>query len=262
MIKIGPSGIGPFNSIDETIKFFYNNKIKACEIAFVHSVYLSEKQAEKISQLGEKFDISFSIHASYYINLGSSDLVKRNSSIKRIIDAIKIGHILNGTEKTKIIFHPGYYGENKIESKENIIDSIQRIQSKIKENKWAVVLCPETMGKVNVFGSIEEIKDLVDKTGCSYCLDFAHILARNKNYDWKKVEELFSDKNWHIHFSGINYGEKGEKNHVQTKKEEWEELFRNLNKYNINATIISEAPDPLKDSIDAIKLFRKDFTHS
>ena len=68
------------------------------------------------------------------------------------------------------------------------------------------------MGKINVFGSVEEISLLVKETDCSFCLDFAHILARDKKIDMKKIEKLFPEKEWHAHYSGIEYGEKGERN--------------------------------------------------
>ena len=47
----------------------------------------------------------------------------------------------------------------------------------------------------DVFGSIDEISRLVNETGCSFCLDFAHILARDKKVDYEKIKELFKSKN-------------------------------------------------------------------
>ncbi|MCX6750549.1 MAG: hypothetical protein NTZ83_03760, partial [Candidatus Pacearchaeota archaeon] len=77
-----------------------------------------------------------------------------------------------------IVFHSGFYGKDfakaktpeekkKIEEEtfQNIKKRITEMMEIIKEKKWKVELCPETMGKINVFGSIEEISRLVKETG-------------------------------------------------------------------------------------------------
>ena len=113
----------------------------------------------------------------------------------------------------------------------DIKNAIIDLMKEVKKNKWKVKLAPETMGKVNVFGSIDEIARLVEDTGCSFCIDFAHILAREKDVDYEKVKRLFGkhDK-WHCHFSGIEYGEKGERKHLKTPIASWKELIKNLPK--------------------------------
>ena len=102
------------------------------------------------------------------------------------------------------------------------------------------------MGKVNVFGSIEEIARLVQDTGCSFCIDIAHVLARYKKNKFDELKKAFrKNKNWHCHFSGIEYGEKGERRHKMAKEKEWEKILDNLPK-NKNIKIISEEPNPIK----------------
>jgi endonuclease IV len=64
---------------------------------------------------------------------------------------------------------------------------------------------------------------------------------------------LFKEKEWHIHFSGIEYGEKGEKRHLTTKRKEWIELFRNLPK-DKKIYLINESPTMIEDCIEGISL--------
>ena len=130
------------------------------------------------------------------------------------------------------------------------------MQEEIKKNKWRVKLCPETMGKINVFGSINEIARLVKETKCGFCIDFAHIEARDKKVSWDLLEKLFKGKNWHCHFSGIEYGEKGEKRHIKTSVEKWKSVLENLPK-NKNIVIINESPEPVEDSVIGLRLFEK-----
>ena len=129
-----------------------------------------------------------------------------------------------------------------------------RLMEKIEENEWNVELCPETMGKINVFGSLEEISRLVKETGCSCCIDFAHVLARYGKHEFSLVEKSFPQKHWHCHFSGIVYGDKGEKHHKHTTEEEWKELLHELNKLDKEITIINESPSPFDDSILGLSL--------
>jgi len=139
---------------------------------------------------------------------------------------------------------------------QNIKIQIQELQEEIKKNKWDVNLCPEIMGKKNVFGSIDEISKLAKETGCSFCIDFAHILARYDQHKFAELKEAFPQKNWHCHFSGIEYSkEKGEKKHKKTLTEEWQNLINNLKNLDKNITIINESPDPVNDSIEGLKIY-------
>ena len=119
----------------------------------------------------------------------------------------------------------------------------------VKENKWDVELCPEVMGKVNVFGSIDEIGALVEAAGCSACIDIAHVLARYGSYMFDEIAERFTMRDWHVHFSGIEYGDKGEKKHLVTPIEEWKKVLGFLKKLDKDVVLICESPDAVNDSV-------------
>ncbi|HIG52068.1 endonuclease IV [Candidatus Parvarchaeota archaeon] len=253
-IKFGPAGLGSVKTAERVLEEYYSRGFRACEIAFTYGVYIKkEEDAKKIGKKAKELGISLSIHAPYYINLNSEEASKIEASKKRILDCCRVGEILGAK---RVIFHPGYYGKNREKAYENIKREIQDILAVIKKEKWKIKLAPETMGKVNVFGSIDEISRLVKETDCSFCIDFAHILAREKIVDYEKVRKLFLHKEWHIHFSGIIYGEKGEKKHKTTEKREWEELLNNLPK-DKKLIIINESPTMIDDSLEGIYLSEK-----
>lgn len=254
-IKFGPAGLGSIRDAEETLEEYGKLGFKVCEIAFTYRVYIKkEKDAKRIRKVAKKFGIKLTIHAPYWVNLNSEDWEKVEASKKRILDSCKVGHWL-GAER--VVFHCGYFEKkDKEETYENIKNRIKEMLEEIKKNKWKIKLAPETMGKINVFGSVEEISRLVKDTSCSFCLDFAHILARDKKIEWKKIKKLFPQKNWHVHFSGIEYGEKGEKHHRKTKKEEWKHLLENLPR-NKNITIINEAPNPVQDSFEGLMVWKR-----
>ncbi len=258
-IRIGPAGLGPVKKAVENINEFVKEGINACEIEFTYGIYIKDrKDAEKIGEEARKKGIRLSIHAPYWINLNSKEKKKTEQSMERILKCCEIGHYLGAY---RIVFHPGYYGAmDKEETYQNIKTAISEMQQEINKNGWKVELAPETTGKVNVFGSVDEILRLVKETGCSFCIDFAHILAREKKVDYAGILEKFKQfKQLHIHFSGIEYGEKGERKHIKTGDKEIKELIENLKKHakDKEIVIINESPYCVEDSIRTLK-----FLHS
>ncbi|MEM3122349.1 MAG: TIM barrel protein, partial [Candidatus Pacearchaeota archaeon] len=227
-IKFGPAGLGSVKEAPLNMKRFSELGIRACEIAFTYGPYIKEEETSEIKKTAEKYNIQLSIHAPYWINLNSEDVRKLNMSKKRILSSCKIGELLGAKY---VVFHPGYYGKkSKDESFENIKNSVIEIMKDLREKKWKIKLAAETMGKVNVFGSIQDIKNLVKETGCEFCLDFAHLVARsNGKMEYREMVEEFSEfPVWRCHFSGIVYGEKGEKHHIKTPAGELKSLLKLL----------------------------------
>lgn len=115
----------------------------------------------------------------------------------------------------------------------------------------------ETTGKGTQFGTLQEIVQLSKEVeNCKPCIDFAHIHARDngclKEYDdFKKIFEYIGTElgqealnDIHIHVAGINYGLKGEKNHLPFKESDfkYEYFIRALIEYDIKGCIICESP--------------------
>jgi deoxyribonuclease-4 len=254
-ISFGPAGIGPVKDAISNLEMYHKLGLKACEIAFTYSIYIKENDAIKIGKKAKELGIKLSIHAPYWINLNSLDRKKAEESKKRILDCCKIGTLMKAH---RVVFHAGFFsGMDKQEAYENIKNRILEMQEEIKKEKYTPKLAPEIMGKINVFGSVEEISKLVRETKCSFCIDFAHILARYKSYRIKEtLSEFKNEKELHIHFSGIEYGEKGEKNHKKTPEKEWEKLISKLPKSR-EITIINESPSPVEDSVIGLSISRR-----
>lgn len=251
-IKFGPAGIGPVKEAIANLESYSKIGLEACEVAFTYQIYIKEEDARAIGKRAKELGISLSIHAPYYVNLNSDEKAKREATKKRILDCCRIGEALGAKV---VVFHPGYYGKDKEKAHGAISGGVKEIMAEIKKKGWKIEIAPETMGKINVFGSIEEISELVKDTGCSFCLDFAHILAREKKVDYEKIKKLFPEKRWHVHFSGIIYGDKGERSHRKTKSEEWKELLKNLPK-DREIVIINESPDMINDSAEGLKIYK------
>jgi deoxyribonuclease IV len=253
-IRFGPAGLGPVKEAVKRLEYYSELGLGACEIAFTHGIYIkNESDAIEIGKAAKKFGIKLSIHSQYWINLNSKEKIKIEESKKRILDCCRIGEKL-GAEM--VVFHAGYYsGMDKKESYENIKKAVLEIMNEIKNNNWKIRIAAETTGKINVFGSMDDIYRLVSDTGCDFCIDFAHVLARDKKVDYEKINRLFGKfDSWHVHFSGIEYGEKGERNHKKTSDSEWKELLKNLPK-NKKIVIINESTYPVEDSVSGLRIW-------
>ncbi|MCK5321377.1 TIM barrel protein [Candidatus Pacearchaeota archaeon] len=247
-IKFGPSGLGSVNEAISNLEKLHSLRLTACEIAFTYGPYIKDKEdALKIGAAAKKLGIYLSIHAPYYVNLNSKEIEKIEASKKRILKCCEMGHWLDAK---RVVFHPGFYSDMKSEEASiKIKEGIIEMMITIKKNKWDIELCPEIMGKVNVFGSIDEIAGLVEETGCGFCIDFAHVLARYDEHKFEEIKKAFPQKKWHAHFSGIEYNEKGERNHKLTEVKEWKTLLKFLKGLDKEIVIICESPDPVGDSI-------------
>jgi deoxyribonuclease-4 len=253
-IKFGPTGIGPVGEAISNLEAYHKFGFKAAEVLFTYGVYIKKgEDAVAIGKVAKKLGIDLSIHAQYWVNLNSKDDEKIGASKKRILKCCEIGHLLGAK---RVVFHPGFYsGMKSEEAAIKIKGGILEMQEVIRKNKWDIELCPEVMGKVNVFGSIDEIECLVRDTNCGVCIDFAHVLARYGKYEFDAIAKAFPQKRWHVHFSGIEYGEKGEKNHKVTPMEEWKKVLDFLKGLDKEVVLICESPDAVGDSVVGMKLF-------
>ncbi len=237
--------------------------LDAMELEFVRGVNLDEEKAVKIGNIAKDKDVVLTAHAPYYINLNAKERSKIHASINRILESAKILNLARGFS---VVFHPAYYmGMDKKDVYKNVKSALELIIEKIKEKKYKVWIRPETMGKTTQFGSLEEIVMLSkDLDGLVMpCIDVAHIHAREngklKTYnDFDKIfsyieKELGRESlyNMHIHFSGIEYSEKGEKRHLTFKESDFNyvafaEILKN---YDVKGIAISESPNIEEDAI-------------
>jgi deoxyribonuclease IV len=255
MIKVGSAGSSGLGNI-EGLKHAKSLGIHAMEVEFTYGVRISNNQAKDVGKLAKELNIDLSVHAPYYINLNSSEKVKIIASKKRILDSCERGHYLGAKY---IVFHPGFYQKRDSEEVyQNIKKEILDLLKTIKQKGWGVKLAPETTGKPSQFGDLDELLRLRKETGCSICVDFAHLKARNAgeiDYDnvFKKLKGL---KHVHAHFSGIEWTDKGERKHKLTEPKHIKELISFIKKYKIDVTIINESPDTFGDCVKTLKLLK------
>ncbi|UZE94316.1 MAG: TIM barrel protein [Candidatus Pacearchaeota archaeon] len=255
-IRFGPAGIGGVKQTPKNLEKYNKDNIRAAEIPFTYQVWMNNNQAKEIGKITKKFNIKLSIHAHYWINLASHEKKKIEASKKRILDCCERGHYLG---VKYIVFHAGYYGKhNEKECYKIIKKGIQEMQRVIKKKGWKVKLAPETTGKASQFGSLDELLKLVRETKCHFCIDFAHMLARVQGkINYKEIFEKIKRFSYiHSHFSGIEWTKAGERRHLVTPESRLRELLRWIKRYNLSITIINESPNPYRDSLKGLKVWK------
>ena len=245
MVRVGPAGSGGLGNL-EGVRKVARMGLDCMEVEFTYGVRMSVDDARKVGALAQEKDIILSVHAPYYINLASDEKDKLAASKKRLIDSCERAHALGAR---CVVFHAGFYQEKtNVQTYGLIRKAILEIQGIIKKRRWEVQLCPEITGKPSQFGSVAELTRLMQDTGCGITVDFAHLYARQQGkIDYAKLLKTLPKK-FHAHFSGIEYGEKGEKKHVVTKKKFFEPLAKQLIKRKLDVTLINESPQPYKDA--------------
>lgn len=251
-IKLGPAGSG--GSTIDGINHVRKTGLQAMEVEFTYGVKMKNELAKEAGILAKELGIGLSVHAPYWVNLASKEEKKIEDSKKRILESCERAHYLGAKY---VIFHPGFYEKRDAETVYDIIrESLKDI---IKRNKYKEVkITCETTGKMGAFGTLNELLRLKKEIGIEICVDFAHVYARQHGkIDYAEVLSHFKNQHLHSHFSGIEYGEKGEIRHVNMSKPDFTELARELLKQKQDITIICESPITWKDSLKQKAILEK-----
>lgn len=282
MIRFGPGGVPistrqikkdgkKLNLRESAIYRLKELNLDHMEVEFVHGVRIKEEDAKSLGKLAKDNDITLSIHGPYYINLASLEQDKQQASIERVYKTLWAGQLISAKSVT---FHAAFYqGRTSKEVKPMIMNGVIKALEKAQTNKNIPLLSIETTGKPSQWGSLEEIVSLaseinktLNKNLVGVCLDFAHLQARtNGRINGYKdsidliniIEEGLGKsalKNLHMHISGINYNEKGERNHLNLEKAtlKYKEVLQALIDKNVSGYLVCESPN-LEDDAKLLK---------
>lgn len=244
--------------------------LTAYELAWVQSVRISESTCEAIKNQAAASHVALSVHAPYFINLNADD-EEWPKSRKRLMDAAYFGYLAGATD---IVFHPGsYFNRPPAEVLEKVIPRLDGVAEELLGKNVHVTLRPETMGKSATLGTLDDIFAMHRKIqNVLPAVDFAHLHARRgdgslNTYDeWSVVLENYLKQlgseyasKFHIHLSGIEYTQKGEKNHLPLSESDLKvkELFKALKKYHITGRIMCESPILEEDALLMKKIWQE-----
>ena len=282
MARFGPAGIPTITKPRDVVKGIEDVRslgLDLMELEFVYGVWIKNdesglKKATDIKNKAKELDVFLTAHAPYYINLASEDKKKVQASIQRLVESARAAHWVGAKY---VVFHPGYYGKlSRDEAYRVVRDNLARAVEIVKDRGYNVYLSPETTGKTSQVGDLEEILRLCEEIdGLWPTVDFAHIHARERGkYSGENAKEIFikdleliekmlgSDvaKRLHIHFSGIEYGDKGERKHLILRHSDisFEALAEALVELGLTeVTVVSESPILEQDALVMKRIFEE-----
>lgn len=232
MIQFGPGGNCEWfkedgNKTTDRMPAFLNKiGLTAYEVECGRGVRMNELTAQKLKAEAEKYQITLSIHAPYYISMSSLEEEKRQGSIRYLLESAALAKKIGAQ---RIIFHSGSCAKiSREEATYLAVDTLKKaVEAFDAEGYGDLILCPETMGKINQLGSLEEVMTLcgVDERILP-TIDFGHLNARGQGLffteaDYERVLVVMEDalgreraSRFHAHFSKIEYTAGGEKRHL------------------------------------------------
>ena len=184
MVYFGPSGNSEsfynegYKSSLQMPKWLKEKGLDAYEYQCSKGVKITQPTAEKLGNEARENGIKLSIHAPYYINLATDDEEKREKSVKYITDTLAAADFMGAD---RIVVHSGACAKmDRRVAMEYAKKTLKIALERSKELGLSHVhICPETMGKINQLGDLDEVIELCRLD--DYLLptiDFGHLNAR------------------------------------------------------------------------------------
>ena len=237
-------------------------------------VRVSPETAAAVGSAAKENGIRLSLHAPYFISLSSVDKQKRLNSIDYILQSALAADMM-GAER--IIVHSGSLsGMEREEATALAAETLRYAMLALDEAGLGhITVCPETMGKQNQLGTVEEVCEFctIDERMIP-CVDFGHLYARslgqiNDYQGFLKVLEVIENtlgldrlRRLHIHFSHIEYTKGGEKKHLNFEDglfgPNFEPVCEALLKKGVEPMIISESAGKQdEDSLEMKRIYEE-----
>lgn len=264
-IRFGTAGIPIMTkarTYENGLKDLKSLNLECLEVEFVRGVNMNPNTAKLVNKMAAELDITLTAHGPYYINLNSEEPDKIEASIKRILDTARTAYSFGGYS---ITFHAAFYMKK---DKEIVYQQVKKCMKEITDTLKAegvdIWVRPELTGKSTQWGDLDELIRLSNDVEMVLpCIDFSHLHARTvgdyNTYDeFCEILEKIGNgigkhalENFHAHIAGINYGPKGEKNHLLFEESDmnYKDLVRALKAFDVKGTIICESPIMEKDAL-------------
>ena len=222
--KFGPAGNAesfPYKSSADAPKWLREIGLDCYEYQCGKGVNVGEATARKIGQAAVEYGISLSLHAPYFINLANPDPESLQKTIGYITSACLAADQMGAK---RVVIHSGaLMKRTRREAQDIALYSIKEVLKACDDAGFAhMTLCPETMGKINQLGDLDEVLELctVDERLVP-CVDFGHLYARSLGADegaevycrmLNRMEEVLGMERasrFHSHFSHIEFTPNG-----------------------------------------------------
>ena len=222
--KFGPAGNAesfPYKSSVDAPRWLGKLGLDCYEYQCGKGVRVKEDTAVALGRQAQEHGISLSLHAPYFINLANPDPESQEKTIGYITSSCLVADQMGAT---RVVIHSGALMKRTREEAMNIaLPFLKEIVAVCQDQGFGhITLCPETMGKINQLGDLDEVLRLCQvHESLIPCVDFGHLYARSlgKDEGAEAVErmlsrmesELGTDRasRFHSHFSHIEFTPNG-----------------------------------------------------
>ena len=216
----GPAGNAenfPYKSSADAPKWLKEIGLDCYEYQCGKGVHVGEESARKIGLAAKENGIVLSLHAPYFINLANPDPEALQKTIGYITGACLAADWMGAR---RVVIHSGaLMKRTRREAQDTALRSLREVIAACDSAGFGhIILCPETMGKINQLGDLDEVLELctVDERLLP-CVDFGPLYARSLGADdgadamermLDRMEELLGPdraSRFHSHFSHIEF---------------------------------------------------------
>ena len=220
----GPAGNAenfPYKSSADAPKWLNELGLDCYEYQCGKGVHVGEETARKVGLAARESGIALSLHAPYFINLANPDPEALQKTIGYITGACLVADWMGAG---RVVIHSGALMKRaRREALDIALRSLREVIRACDDAGFGhIILCPETMGKINQLGDLDEVLELcqVDRRLLP-CVDFGHLYARSLGeLDGAEAMEKMLDRMeqalgedrasvFHSHFSHIEFTPNG-----------------------------------------------------
>ena len=222
--KFGPAGNAesfPYRSSLDAPAWLAGLGLDLYEYQCGKGVNIGEETARKLGEKARQAGIALSLHAPYYINLANPDPESQKKTANYILSACRAADWMGAG---RVTVHPGAPMKRP---RREAMDTALKVLSEVVrlcdgEGFGHIALCPETMGKINQLGDLDEVLELCTLDEClTPCVDFGHLYARSLGADegaeamariLDRMAQVLGEERasrFHSHFSRIEFTPKG-----------------------------------------------------
>ncbi len=222
-------------------------------------VHVGEETAAQLGRAAAEQGVALSLHAPYFINLANPDPDSLQKTIGYVTQACRAAAWMGAG---RVVIHTGaLMKRTRAQALETARRSLSEVLRACEDQGFGeIALCPETMGKINQLGDLDEVLELCTLSEWLVpCIDFGHLYARSLGaLDGREEFARMLDRvarvlgeerasTFHSHFSHIEFTPGGGERCHRTFEDSggygpaWEPLAEEIARRGWSPTVICES---------------------
>lgn len=275
--RFGPAGNAadfPYKSSAQAPAWLRELGLDCYEYQCGKGIHVGEETARQVGCAALEQGIQLSLHAPYFINLANPDPDSLAKTTGYITGACLVADRMGAR---RVIIHSGaLMGRTRRQALDIALASLRHVLAVCDDMGFGqMTLCPETMGKINQLGDLDEVLELccLDERLVP-CVDFGHLYARSLGADdgaqameriLDRMEQVLGGERasrFHSHFSHIEFTPNGGEKCHRTFEEDggfgpdWSPLAAAVARRGWSPTFICEsAGTQARDAVEMKRIY-------